>query len=291
VYAALTGNLLVAVTKTIAAFISGSSAMLSEAVHSAVDSIDQMLLLYGMRRARRPAHEAHPLGHGREIYFWSFVVALLIFSLGAGISIYEGILHLHHPEPIHKPLVNYAVLALAFLFEGWSWTIARREFDRQRGPRGFFEEFRRSKDPPAFLVLFEDSAALLGIAIAAVATVLATRFGVERADGIASILIGLILGAIAILLAQESKSLLIGEQADPALREAIVRIAKEVSAVEEVSVVLAVQLSPDQIVVALQLQFPDHFRSPEIAQQIKQIERQVKVKYPEVLAVFVRPRD
>ncbi len=290
-YAALAGNLLVAVTKIIAAAITGSSAMLSEAIHSAVDSGDQLLLLYGQRRARRPAHPEHPLGHGREIYFWTFVVALMVFALGAGVSIYEGILHVRHPEPITNPLVSYLVLALAFVFEGWSWLIALREVKRVKGSLGFIEGFEKSKDPPSFLVLFEDTAALLGILIAAAATFAVTHFHIAVLDGVASILIGLILAMIAVGLARESKSLLIGEQADPALRDAIVRIAKQVSQVEQVDVVFAVQLSPEQVVVALQLRFPDALPVVEAARQIREIERRVQAAHREVVGVFIRPRD
>jgi cation diffusion facilitator family transporter len=290
-YAALTGNLLVAVTKSIAAVITGSSAMLSEAVHSVVDSLDQVLLLYGQRRARRPPHPEHPLGHGREIYFWSFVVALLIFALGSGVSIYEGILHIRHPEPIANPVVSYVVLALAFLFEGWSWRIALKEFKKAKGGLGYIEGFQKSKDPPSFMVLLEDTAALLGIVIASLATLAVTQFHLRYMDGVASVLIGLILGTIAIALAQESKSLLIGEQADPALRNAIVEIAKRVSSVEDVQVVLAVQLGPDQVVVALGVRFPDDLPAAQIAKQIHEIEHHVRQRHPEVIAIYVRPRD
>jgi cation diffusion facilitator family transporter len=289
-YAALAGNLLVAITKTIAASITGSSAMLSEAIHSAVDTGDQLLLLYGQRRAKRPPHPEHPLGHGREIYFWTFVVALMVFALGAGVSIYEGILHIRHPEPITNPLVSYIVLALAFVFEGLTWLIALKEVKRIKGSLGFIEGFEKSKDPPSFLVLFEDTAALLGILVAAAATFGVTHFHIAVLDGVASILIGLILATIALGLARESKSLLIGEQADPALRNAIVRIAKQVSAVEEVNVVFAVQLSPDQVIVALQLRFPDGLPVVEAARQIREIERRVRAAHPEVVGVFIRPR-
>ena len=289
--AALAGNLLVAVTKAVAAAITGSSAMLSEAIHSVVDSGDQVLLLYGQRRAQRPPHPEHPLGHGRELYFWSFVVALMIFALGAGISIYEGILHVQHPEPITNPQVSYVVLALAFVFEGWSWLIAVREVRRVKGKLGFIEGFEKSKDPPSFLVLFEDSAALLGILIAAAATFGVTHFHVAALDGVASILIGLILATIAWGLSRETKSLLIGEQADPALGQSIVRIAKAVSEVQDVDVMWAIHLSPDQVVVALRVRFPDDLRAIELAKQVNAIERQVRAKHPEVLWVFVRPRE
>jgi cation diffusion facilitator family transporter len=264
--------------------------MLSEAIHSAVDTGDQLLLLYGQRRAKRPPHPEHPLGHGREIYFWTFIVALMVFAVGAGVSIYEGILHIRHPEPITNPLVSYIVLALAFVFEGLTWLIALKEVKRIKGSLGFIEGFEKSKDPPSFLVLFEDTAALLGILVAAAATFGVTHFHIAVLDGVASILIGLILATIALGLARESKSLLIGEQADPALRNAIVRIAKQVSAVEEVNVVFAVQLSPDQVIVALQLRFPDGLPVVEAARQIREIERRVRAAHPEVVGVFIRPR-
>lgn len=289
IYAALAGNLLVALTKAVAAVITGSSAMVSEAVHSFVDSGDQILLLYGIHRSKRPPHPEHPLGHGRELYFWTFIVAILIFALGAGISIYEGILHVQKPEPIDKPIVNYVVLGLSAVFEGWTWLIALREYRRTRRHSNVLEEFRRTKDPPAFLVLFEDTAALTGIAIAAVATVLTTQFGIARADGIASLLIGLILAGIAYVLAQESKSLLIGEQASPELRDSILQIARSAGSATRLEILFTVQLSPDQVIVALGVEFPDAFRAPEIARDFAAIERQVRAKHREVVGVFVRP--
>ena len=289
-YAALTGNLLVAVTKVVAATITGSSAMLSEAVHSCVDSGDQILLLYGLHRSRRPPHEEHPLGHGREIYFWSFVVALLIFALGAGISIYEGIVHIRSSEPIANPKVSYIVFGLAFVFEGWSWLVALKEVKKVKGSRGFLEEFERSKDPPSIMVLFEDTAALLGIIIAALATVLSTQLRVPMLDGVASILIGLILATIAVALARESKSLLIGEQADPALRQSILTIARDVSHAEEIDLMFAIQLSPDQVIVALAVRFPADMRAPEIGAGVLEIERELRNKHREVVAVYVRPK-
>src|SRR5665213_2971762 len=164
IYAALAGNVLVAATKVAAAVWTGSSAMLSEAIHSLVDTVNEVLLLYGLRRAARPADAEHPFGHGRELYFWSFIVALLIFALGAGVSLYQGFVHVRNPVPIRDPLVNYVVLALAAVFEGGSWLVALRQTRASKGASGYFEAFRSSKDPPSFMVLFEDSAALIGIA-------------------------------------------------------------------------------------------------------------------------------
>lgn len=290
VYAALAGNLLVAITKTVAAVWTGSSAMLSEAVHSFVDTGNEVLLLHGIRRAGRRPDAEHPLGYGRELYFWSFIVALLVFALGAGVSLYEGVVHLRHPEPIANPRVSYIVLGLAFLFEGASWAVAVRQFNAARGELGIVQAFRRSKDPPSFMVLFEDSAALLGILIAAAGTVAATRLGLPIADGIASILIGLLLATIAILLARESKSLLIGERADRRLGDSILRIAGQVDAVARANGVLTFQLAPDQILAALSLEFADQVRTPGIEQAVVEIERRIQSAHPEVVALFVKPQ-
>lgn len=213
VYAALVCNLLVAVTKIGAAIWTGSSAMMSEAVHSVVDTTNEVLLLYGYHRARRPPDKSHPLGYGRELYFWSFIVAMLIFALGAGVSLYQGVLHVTAPEPIEDPIVSFIVLGLSFVFEGISWLFAWRRFRSETLRLGWYEAFVRSKDPPAFMVLLEDSAALVGIVIAVVATAAAVLFAQPIWDGVGSILIGILLGITSIGLARESKSLLIGEPA------------------------------------------------------------------------------
>jgi cation diffusion facilitator family transporter len=290
VWAALIGNLLVAATKTVATVLTGSSAMLSEAVHSLVDSGNEVLLLYGQRRARRPPDAEHPLGYGRELYFWSFVVALLIFALGAGVSIYEGVLHVLHPEPMRNVLVNYLVLGLAFVFEGASWFVAFRQFGAARGEQTFFEAFRRSKDPPSFMVLFEDSAALLGIVIAAAGTMAATTLHMPVLDGVASILIGLLLAAVATLLARESKSLLIGEPAERDLVRTIECEVGEVRGVVRVNGVLTSYLSPNQIVVSLNIEFDDGLRVPELEEVVLEIERHIRARHPEVSSLFVKPQ-
>lgn len=265
--------------------------MWAEAVHSVVDSGDQILLLYGIHRSKLPPDAAHPLGHGRELYFWSFIVALMIFAVGAGISIYEGVLHIRHPEPVTNPLLNYIVLALSLVFQGWSSVFALREVRQAKGRMGFLEGFKKSKNPPAYMVLFEDVADVLGILIAGIAVFGVTHFHVRALDGIGSILIGLILATIAVGLARESKSLLIGEQATLDLRKSIVQIAKEVSDVQEVELVLAVQLSPEQVVAALKVRFPDELRAPQLADQIRRIEHAIQQRHPEVIALYIRPRD
>ena len=290
VYAALAGNLLVAATKGVAAAISGSSSMLSEAVHSVVDTGNEVLLLYGQSRAQRPPDAEHPLGYGRELYFWSFVVALLIFALGAGVSIYEGVTHILDPEPIRSPLINYIVLALAFCFEGGSWFIAFRQFRAAEGRHQLFEAFKRSKDPPSFMVLFEDSAALLGILFAALGTFMASTFHMPKADGIASIFIGLVLATVAALLARESKSLLIGEPAERDLVASIEREVNGVRGVVRVNGALTSYLAPDQIVLSLSLEFEDRLCVPELERVVQEIEKRVRDKHPEISALFVKPQ-
>lgn len=290
VYAALAGNVLVAATKTVAAAWTGSSAMASEAVHSFVDSGNELLLLYGMHRAARRPDPEHPVGHGRELYFWSFIVALLVFALGAGVSLYEGVQHIRHPEPISDPRVSYIVLGLAGLFEIGSWVVSMRQFNATRGSQGFYEAFRRSKDPPSFLVFFEDSAAVIGIGIAAVGTFAAVQLRQPVYDGVASILIGLLLAGVAALLAQESKSLLVGERADRRLSESVLQIAGAVDAVAHANGILTFQLAPDQIMVALSLQFRDDLRAPEIEGAVVELERRIREAHAEVTTVFVKPQ-
>jgi cation diffusion facilitator family transporter len=291
VYAALAGNLFVAITKGIAAAWTGSSSMLSEAVHSLVDTTNEVLLLYGMHRSNERADLRHPLGYGRELYFWSFIVALLIFALGAGVSIYEGIGHVRAPEAISDPAVNYVVLALAFLFEGTSWYVSLREFREVKGDLGYFEAFRRSKDPPTFMVLFEDSAALIGIVLAGVGTFASSSLGMPVMDGVASILIGVVLVATSMLLARESKSLLIGERADRGLTDAIMRIAGAEPGVESANGVITTQMAPDQIVAALSVDFANSVSARDVENVIVDIERKVRAERPDVVTLFVKPQS
>ncbi len=290
VYAALAGNLLVAATKAGAAAWTGSSAMVSEAIHSFVDTGNEVLLLYGMRRSAQRPDPGHPLGYGRELYFWSFVVAVLIFALGAGVSMYEGVVHVLQPAPISHPGVSYAVLALAFLFEGGSWLYSLRQFRAAKGDLGYYEAFRRSKDPPSFMVLFEDTAALIGIALAAAGTFGASALAMPVFDGIASILIGVVLAITSMLLARESKSLLLGERADRKLTESIVRIAAQEPEVAVVNGVLTVQLAPDQILAALSVEFADMLRVCELEAAVVRIEDSVRRAHPEVVTLFIKPQ-
>ena len=289
VYAATTGNLLVAITKFGAAWLTGSSAMLSEAIHSLVDTGNQLLLLYGMHRSVRPPDELHPLGYGRELYFWSFVVAMLMFTLGAGVAFYEGVQHLVQPRELTDPRISYIVLGCAALFEGTTWVIALREFRKSKGEVGYFEAVRRSKDPPAFIVLFEDSAALIGLAIAFGGIFAAERLSLPWLDGAASIGISLLLGLTALALARESKGLLIGEPASRSLRAAIIAIVRDTPGIERGQIVFTVHLAPEQVIVALSLEFRDSLTTPEIERITKELERRIHEAHPEVIAIFVKP--
>ncbi|MDX6806707.1 cation diffusion facilitator family transporter [Terrihabitans rhizophilus] len=290
IYAALAGNLLIAVTKFVAAFFTGSSAMISEGVHSLVDTGNEGLLLYGLHRASRPADAGHPLGHGRELYFWTFIVALLVFALGAGVSIYEGVKHIMEPEPVTNPLINYVVLGLSILFEGYSWTVAFREFRSQKGRLGYVEAVRRSKDPTTFTVLLEDSAALAGLAIAFLGIWLGHTFGIPELDGVASVGIGLVLAATAVVLARETKGLLIGESASPEVQAGILRIAQADPAVRSANGIITVHLGPDQIIAHLSAEFEDHTTAPQIEACVTRLENAVREAYPRVTALFVKPQ-
>ena len=290
VYAAMTGNLLVALTKFAAAWWTGSSAMLSEAIHSLVDTANQLLLLYGMHRGAKPADDLHPLGYGREIYFWSFIVALLMFTIGAGVTLLEGISHIRNPDAIVDPHVNYIVLGLSALFEGATLLFALREFRSVEGRGKFFETVRRSKDPPSFIVLFEDSAALIGLAIAFIGTFLADRLAMPVLDGVASIGISLLLAVTAMALARESKELLIGEPANPQVRDSIVAIACAQPNIERANVIFTVHLSPHEIVVALSVEFADKLKTTDIEETVLALEHAIHDKHADIIAVFVKPQ-
>ena len=290
IYAALAGNFLIAATKFVAAWLTGSSAMLSEGVHSLVDTGNGGLLLFGMHRAARPADVTHPFGHGREIYFWSFVVALLVFALGAGVSFYEGVIHILDHEEIRNPTVNYVVLGLSMLFEGSSWYVALREFRKTKGSRGYIEAVKDSKDPSVFTVLFEDSAAMLGLIIALAGVTGSHLLGIPELDGVASIGIALVLAATAIFLARETKGLLMGEAASPDVQRKVLEIVQADPAVDRANGVLTVHLGPTQIVVGLSAEFEDALTAPQIEACVERIEARLREAVPEITGVFIKPQ-
>ena len=286
IYAALIGNLLIAITKFIAGGITGSSAMFSEGVHSLVDTGNQGLLLLGLRRAGQAPDATHPYGYGKEVYFWSFVVAIMIFAVGSGVSLYEGIHRLLDPHPVAKPIVNYIVLALAIVFEGVAWKMALNEFQAQKGKLGYLEAVRRGKDPTNFVVLFEDSAAMLGLIIALAGVALGQITGDPIWDGVAATLIGIILALVAIWLAFETKGLLIGESARREVVEAIQRLAGAAEHVEAVGEVLTLHMGPNFILVNLNVGFAD-VSADEIEHSIAGLDREIKYLFPDVKRVFI----
>lgn len=290
VYAALFGNLAIALVKFVAAYITNSSAMLSEAVHSVVDTLNEILLLYGLKKSQQTADYQHPFGYGRELYFWAFIVALLVFALGSVVSIFQGIQHIRHPEVIESPMVNYAVLGFAILCEGTSWFIALKTFKKTKGSMGYFEAFRRSKDPTTFTVLFEDSAALIGLLIALAGIFCAHQFNLPVLDGVASVLIGVVLAISALLLARETKGLLMGETADPKLRHNVLQVAQEDQAVYSANGVLTEQMGAHQVIASLSLEFKDGLTSDEIETCVNRIEAKIKSIHPEIVALFVKPQ-
>ncbi len=288
---AFAANLGIAVSKFVAAMITGSSAMLTEGVHSVVDSTNQLLLLWGRKASRRPPDENHPLGHGRELYFWSFVVAVMVFALGAGVSIYEGVIHISEPEPAVSPLIAYGVLGIAFLLEGGSTWTAFIEFKEAKGRLGWFEAVKRSKDPPGFIVLLENGAAMFGLVVAAIGLGISQLTGDPRWDGAASIVIGALLGFTAWVLAVESKQLLIGESADPELVSDLKSMIEAQGGVTGVGDVLTVHSSPDQITAMVSVDFDDAISALEVETIVDRIEVEAAGRWPKVQRLFIRPQS
>lgn len=287
IYAALAGNALIAVTKFAAAAYTGSSAMLSEAIHSLVDTGNQGLLLLGIARSRRPADKQHPFGYGLELYFWAFVVAILIFGVGAGISLYEGITKLGDPHPVSNFGINYAVLVAAMVFEGTAWMVAFREFNRVRGGQSFLEEVRRSKDPTVFTVLFEDTAAILGLMAALSGLLAAQVLDVVWADAAASIVISLILAVTAMGLAYETKSLLTGEAASSTTIEGVRLMAMAEPAVRAINELRTMHFGPHDILITMSLDFADVSTLEDIEQTVTRLEGSIKETFPSVTRVFI----
>ncbi len=289
IYSALAANLAIAATKFIAAGITGSSAMISEGIHSLVDTLNEILLLLGIRRSQQPADDKRPFGYGKELYFWAFIVSILIFGVGGGVSFYEGITHLQHPEPITNPLWNYIVLGFAFCFDGFSFITALTEFNRQRGSQSFWSAVKRSKDPSTFVVLFEDAADLLGLIVAFLGVFLGHQFNNPYFDGVASVIIGLILTAVSVVLARESRSLLMGESADPAVLRSVTTLVEKDPAVAKVLQAPSMYLAPEEVFLMLVIDFHDSLTTSDINQAINRIRATIQHEYPIIRRVFIEP--
>ena len=291
IYAALAGNSLIALTKFAGSAYTGSSAMLSEAIHSLVDTGNQGLLLYGLKRSKKPADQYHPFGYGMELYFWAFVVAIIIFALGAGVSIYEGVKHILHPRILTNAYINYIILGLAIVFESGSWWVAYREFRTSKGDMNFLEATRRSKDPALFTVLFEDTAALLGLIVALIGISLAQVLDIPELDGIASVVIGLILAATSGLLAYETKGLLVGEATDPDTVEGLRSILTSAPGIDRVNELRTLHFSPQDILVAISADFSPSLDSNAVEGQVAELERDIKNAYPGITRVFIEAQS
>jgi len=292
VYAAVGGNFAIAITKFIASAMTGSSAMLSEGIHSLVDTGNGLLLLWGIRQSGKPADKEHPFGYGKELYFWTLIVAILIFAVGGGISLYEGIIHLQHPARLGDPTINYLVLGLAMLFEGWAWTVAFREFrKRKQAGVGYLRAVRASKDPTTFTVLFEDTAAMLGLIVAFVGVFLGHTLQQPWFDGAASVLIGLILAGTAIFLAYESKGLLIGEAVAPQTRADITRACEAEPPVKRLVRALSMHLGPDDVLLTLEIEFQRGLPAEETTAAIERLDRTIRGEHPEIRHIFVEAQS
>lgn len=287
IFAAIIGNLLIAVTKFVAAAFTGSSAMLSEGIHSVVDTGNGALMLFGVHQSKKPPDEAHPFGHGRELYFWSLIVALSIFAVGGGVSIYEGIKHILNPVEIENPIWNYAVLGLSFVFESISWFFGWKAFQTTRGDgQGIFQAIHVSKDPTNFTVLLEDTTALLGLIIAFLGVFFGHYFNFPFFDGIASVFIGILLCCTALILGYETKGLLIGEAVEPEDLKDIRKIALAEPHVEKVLNALTLYFGPNEVLLTLELQFEQNISAIDLRVAIRNIENRVKEKHPEITRVF-----
>ena len=289
IYSALAANLLIAVTKFIAGTFTNSSSMISEGIHSTVDTTNQLLLLYGIKRSKKAPDESHPFGYGKELYFWSFVVSILIFGLGGALSVYQGIHHIIEPEVMKDPFWNYIVLILSLIFEGTSLIISVREFNKTRNGVRWWDAIIKSKDPSSFLVVFEDGAAVAGLTVVMILMGISHAYGIPELDGVASIIVGLILVFVSLILARESRSLLMGEGIAPETRKKITLLAEEDDAVVKTKNILSTYQSPEEIVLVLIIDFKDHLDTEEITEAVQRIRNTVKTAFPLIRYVIIQP--
>jgi cation diffusion facilitator family transporter len=286
IIAAIIGNLAIAVTKFIAAAFTGSSAMLSEAIHSLVDTGNGGLMLFGVYKSRKPPDKEHPFGHGRELYFWTLIVAILVFAIGGGMSIYEGFVHLPEQALARNPVWNYAVLGFAAIFEGTSWFFGWKAFRAEMGRKGVLETIHDTKDPTTFAVLLEDSAALLGLVVAFLGIFLSRQLGLPYLDGAASIVIGLLLCAVAVLMAYESKGLLIGEGLDRETLQSMRKLVEADPAVERVQHLHTLYLGAHDVLLTIELRFRSTISALEVRESVTRLRREIRVRHPDIKRIF-----
>jgi cation diffusion facilitator family transporter len=289
IYSALTANIAIAITKFVAGGISGSAAMIAEGVHSLVDSVNELLLLYGIYRSNKERDDLHPFGYGRELYFWSFIVSILILALGAGISFYQGVTHLQYPVLPSSFTWNYIVLAFSLTFEGVSFLIALRAFRKTKGDGTLWEEIRRSKDPTTFVVLFEDGAAVLGVLVVFACLLTGQLTRNPHWDGIASLGVGLLLTAASALLARESRSLLIGEGISARTERAIKTIVEKDPSVKAVLRMFSIYQSPEEVLLVLFVSFRPESTNAALPDQLNKIKDSIRDRYRKITYIIIEP--
>ena len=289
IYAAIGANLAIAIMKFVAAALTGSSAMVSEGIHSLVDTGNGGLLLFGIHKSKQPADATHPFGYGKELYFWSLIVAVLIFGVGGGISIYEGIAHLLHPRPLEDPFWSYLVLGFAAVFEGFVFVVAFRAFQALKGEdESIWQAIKSSKDPTTFTVLFEDAAAMLGLIFAFVGIFLAHQFENPYLDGVASVCIGLLLAAVAVVLAYESKGLLVGEGTDPQTLEKIRKLAEADPGVKKMLMPLTMHFGPDTVLLTVDIEFHKRLSATEVEEAVDRLDKSIRTQYPNIKHIYIQ---
>ncbi len=292
IYGGIAANVAIAVSKFVAAYFTGSSAMLSEGIHSLVDTGNGGLLLYGIHRSQRPADDQHPFGHGKELYFWTLIVAVLVFALGGGMSVYEGIKHLQHPEPLENPFWNYIVLGISILFEGGSAWLAIQQLLQKRVPgRSFWRTLRTSRDPAIFTSVFENGAAVAGLLIALVGVWLGHQLANPYLDGGASVLIGVLLAGVAMLLVARAKHLITGEGVSATTLKELQRLARATPGVVQVRQPLTMYLGPDEVMLALDVDFEDQLTATEVEQAVVAVEQAVRASHPEFKRIFIEAKS
>jgi len=286
IYAAIAGNLAIAVTKFVAAAFTGSAAMLSEAIHSTVDTGNGGLMLLGVFKSRKPADRDHPFGHGHELYFWTLVVGVLVFAVGGGMSIYEGMLHVIHPVATENPVWSYSVLGIAAVFESTSWLAGWKAFSVERGRRGVLETIHETKDPTSFTVVLEDTAALLGLLFAFVGIFLGQQLGLPYLDGVASVVIGLLLCGVAVLMVYESKGLLIGEGLDKETLKKVRKLVEDDPAIERVRALYTLYLGPHEVLLTIELRFHSHISALEVRKGVRRLQKGIQSCHPDIKRIF-----